>query len=237
MSNNLSERNKGSWTTKIGVVWNVPERSSNLVQSLRLKHSDDLNYNRAFPWILWICAWLYANFGFLPFIADGAQPELFIFHELCALKKDVGPCKTLKERFYFEIDTGRCESFEFGGCRGNANNFETLEACEGMCLVSGEWLDPFSDFSAGQMWKYDCWYVKNASFFYQESFCIFRATLVFFCGFFAPEASIHIFVRICTFCSLYLLYLVPWSTYSLVTILLVWVLFKTIISHVTSVSK
>lgn len=151
MSNNLSERNKGSWTTKIGVVWNVPERSSNLVQSLRLKHSDDLNYNRAFPWILWICAWLYANFGFLPFIADGAQPELFIFHELCALKKDVGPCKTLKERFYFEIDTGRCESFEFGGCRGNANNFETLEACEGMCLVSGEWLDPFSDFSAGQM--------------------------------------------------------------------------------------
>ncbi|XP_014019912.1 tissue factor pathway inhibitor isoform X3 [Salmo salar] len=71
-------------------------------------------------------------------IADGAQPELFIFHELCALKKDVGPCKTLKERFYFEIDTGRCESFEFGGCRGNANNFETLEACEGMCLVSAD---------------------------------------------------------------------------------------------------
>ncbi|XP_029492221.1 tissue factor pathway inhibitor-like isoform X1 [Oncorhynchus nerka] len=71
-------------------------------------------------------------------IADGAQPELFIFHELCALKKDEGPCKVLKERFYFEIDTGHCESFEFGGCRGNANNFETLEACEGMCLVSAD---------------------------------------------------------------------------------------------------
>ncbi|XP_064832212.1 tissue factor pathway inhibitor-like [Oncorhynchus masou masou] len=71
-------------------------------------------------------------------IPDGAQPELFIFHELCALKKDEGPCKVLKERFYFEIDTGHCESFEFGGCRGNANNFETLEACEGMCLVSAD---------------------------------------------------------------------------------------------------
>ncbi|XP_029496911.1 tissue factor pathway inhibitor a isoform X1 [Oncorhynchus nerka] len=69
-------------------------------------------------------------------IADGAQPELFIFHQSCALKKDEGPCKALKERFYFDIDTGRCEAFEFGGCRGNANNFETLEACEEMCLVS-----------------------------------------------------------------------------------------------------
>ncbi|XP_036433418.1 tissue factor pathway inhibitor a isoform X2 [Colossoma macropomum] len=67
--------------------------------------------------------------------ADGGQPRLHIFHHSCALKKDEGPCKALHDRFYFDIDTGRCEPFEYGGCQGNANNFETLEACEEMCVV------------------------------------------------------------------------------------------------------
>lgn len=68
--------------------------------------------------------------------ADGAPPELFIFNELCALKDDPGPCKAIKDRFFFNVDTGRCEGFEYGGCGGNANNFDTLQACEEMCVVS-----------------------------------------------------------------------------------------------------
>ncbi|XP_016150075.1 tissue factor pathway inhibitor-like isoform X1 [Sinocyclocheilus grahami] len=67
--------------------------------------------------------------------ADGVRSELHIFHHSCALKKDEGPCKAIKDRFYFDIDTGRCELFEYGGCQGNANNFETLQVCEEMCLV------------------------------------------------------------------------------------------------------
>ncbi|XP_022596980.1 tissue factor pathway inhibitor-like isoform X2 [Seriola dumerili] len=67
---------------------------------------------------------------------DGAQPELFIFNELCALKDEPGPCKAIKDRFFFNIDTGLCELFEYGGCGGNENNFETLESCEEMCIVS-----------------------------------------------------------------------------------------------------
>ncbi|XP_029386594.1 tissue factor pathway inhibitor a isoform X2 [Echeneis naucrates] len=68
--------------------------------------------------------------------AHGAQPELLIFNELCALKDEPGPCKAIKDRFFFNVDTGSCELFEYGGCGGNANNFETLEACEEMCFVS-----------------------------------------------------------------------------------------------------
>ncbi|XP_042620443.1 tissue factor pathway inhibitor isoform X5 [Cyprinus carpio] len=67
--------------------------------------------------------------------ADGVRSEIHIFHHSCALKKDEGPCKALKDRFYFDTDTGRCESFEYGGCQGNENNFETLQECEKMCLV------------------------------------------------------------------------------------------------------
>ncbi|CAM4600969.1 unnamed protein product [Leuciscus chuanchicus] len=67
--------------------------------------------------------------------ADGVRSELHIFHHSCALKKDEGPCRAMKERFYFDIDTGRCEPFEYGGCQGNANNFETLQECQDMCHV------------------------------------------------------------------------------------------------------
>nr|AAC19410.1 unknown [Cyprinus carpio] len=66
---------------------------------------------------------------------NGVRSEIHIFHHSCALKKDEGPCKALKDRFYFDTDTGRCESFEYGGCQGNENNFETLQECEKMCLV------------------------------------------------------------------------------------------------------
>ncbi|XP_016394753.1 tissue factor pathway inhibitor-like isoform X2 [Sinocyclocheilus rhinocerous] len=72
---------------------------------------------------------------FTKFARDGGRSELRIFHHSCALKKDEGPCKAIKDRFYFDIDTGRCELFEYGGCQGNANNFETLQVCEEMCLV------------------------------------------------------------------------------------------------------
>ncbi|KAI3356527.1 hypothetical protein L3Q82_017733, partial [Scortum barcoo] len=77
-----------------------------------------------------------SHLSFFPTSADGALPELFIFNELCALKDEPGPCKAIKDRYFFNVDTGRCEVFEYGGCGGNANNFETLEACEGMCVVS-----------------------------------------------------------------------------------------------------
>lgn len=76
--------------------------------------------------------------SFYPTSADGAPPEHFIFNELCALKDESGPCKAIKDRFFFNVDTGSCELFEYGGCGGNANNFETLEACEETCVVSGE---------------------------------------------------------------------------------------------------
>ncbi|XP_037542220.1 tissue factor pathway inhibitor a [Nematolebias whitei] len=67
-----------------------------------------------------------------------SQPEPLIFNELCALKDEPGPCKAIKERFFFNVNTGRCELFEYGGCGGNDNNFETREECEESCIVSDD---------------------------------------------------------------------------------------------------
>ncbi|XP_061774396.1 LOW QUALITY PROTEIN: tissue factor pathway inhibitor a [Nerophis ophidion] len=69
---------------------------------------------------------------------EGALPELFIFNELCAFKAEPGPCRAAKDKYFFNVDTGQCELFEYGGCQGNANNFETLEACQETCLVSDD---------------------------------------------------------------------------------------------------
>ncbi|TSR51407.1 Tissue factor pathway inhibitor [Bagarius yarrelli] len=70
--------------------------------------------------------------------ADGEQPPRKMFHHWCALKKDEGPCKAIKDRFYFNAETFHCEPFEYGGCQGNENNFETVKECEEMCVVKAD---------------------------------------------------------------------------------------------------
>eukprot|EP00118_Oscarella_pearsei_P024673 m.306566 g.306566 ORF g.306566 m.306566 type:complete len:1681 (+) comp41359_c0_seq1:127-5169(+) len=67
------------------------------------------------------------------------SPTLGIFEteippdELCILPMAVGPCKALIPRYYFNFDVKRCERFNYGGCDGNANNFETLAECQSLC--------------------------------------------------------------------------------------------------------
>jgi hypothetical protein len=54
---------------------------------------------------------------------------------VCQLPADVGPCTAVFRRWHFDTKSGECEPFVYGGCGGNANNFETREACEKGCSV------------------------------------------------------------------------------------------------------
>ncbi|CAL1266717.1 unnamed protein product [Larinioides sclopetarius] len=36
-------------------------------------------------------------------------------------------------RFFFNQESRQCEQFNYGGCRGNKNNFKTKEDCESKC--------------------------------------------------------------------------------------------------------
>lgn len=47
--------------------------------------------------------------------------------------KDPGPCDGSERRYYFNTMTGACEEFEYGGCAGNKNRFETKEECLRAC--------------------------------------------------------------------------------------------------------
>ncbi len=51
----------------------------------------------------------------------------------CNLPKIVGMCKAAFPRFYYDSATNNCESFIYGGCQGNENNFETQDNCEKTC--------------------------------------------------------------------------------------------------------
>ena len=48
----------------------------------------------------------------------------------CYMEQDFGHCKALIPRFYYNLSTGNCEEFTFGGCGGNENNFKTKSECE-----------------------------------------------------------------------------------------------------------
>merc|ERR1719369_1959431 len=65
--------------------------------------------------------------------ADGSEEHLKDPEEVCAQPAVQGNCKAKVNRFYFEPASGSCQKFVFGGCRGNRNNFRSLEECQEFC--------------------------------------------------------------------------------------------------------
>ncbi len=56
----------------------------------------------------------------------------------CALPADTGPCDGALSRYAFDQKLGVCVPFSYGGCEGNANNFESMERCYDGCGLSGD---------------------------------------------------------------------------------------------------
>ena len=49
----------------------------------------------------------------------------------CTLEPETGPCEAAIRRYY--RDGSKCKAFVYGGCQGNANNFESKRACKRAC--------------------------------------------------------------------------------------------------------
>ncbi|XP_078093726.1 tissue factor pathway inhibitor 2-like [Mustelus asterias] len=60
------------------------------------------------------------------FVQTGSQ-------DVCLLLKDPGPCRASSRRFYYNRYTQKCEQFIYGGCRGNENNFRSMQECKLHC--------------------------------------------------------------------------------------------------------
>ncbi|XP_052442967.1 low-density lipoprotein receptor-related protein 11 isoform X1 [Carassius gibelio] len=52
----------------------------------------------------------------------------------CAAPPAVGPCKGVFPRWYYESKTGECQHFQYGGCKGNHNNFLQKSDCINECI-------------------------------------------------------------------------------------------------------
>ncbi|XP_050294454.1 papilin isoform X2 [Anthonomus grandis grandis] len=56
----------------------------------------------------------------------------------CEQTKSEGPCRGQFRRFFFDKESGDCQEFIYGGCRGNSNNFVSREACKLKCATPGK---------------------------------------------------------------------------------------------------
>uniref|UniRef100_A0A8C3UWD6 BPTI/Kunitz inhibitor domain-containing protein n=1 Tax=Catharus ustulatus TaxID=91951 RepID=A0A8C3UWD6_CATUS len=60
------------------------------------------------------------------------------FSQRCRLPALTGRCRASIPRWFFNASAGSCESFVFGGCGGNRNNFGSERECRESCGGSGE---------------------------------------------------------------------------------------------------
>lgn len=59
---------------------------------------------------------------------------VYLLAGACLLQVDEGPCKGEIERYYYNTITQKCEVFYYGGCQGNANNFNSYQECQKTCF-------------------------------------------------------------------------------------------------------
>lgn len=62
------------------------------------------------------------------------------FHstDVCNMEKEEGNCLAYFQRYFYNKKTQSCEGFIYGGCGGNANNFDSLDACNRKCIQRGQ---------------------------------------------------------------------------------------------------
>nr|XP_014353100.1 PREDICTED: tissue factor pathway inhibitor isoform X2 [Latimeria chalumnae] len=56
-----------------------------------------------------------------------------VISKYCQLDADPGPCRGFFTRYFYNNVSHNCETFEYGGCLGNENNFRELENCQNTC--------------------------------------------------------------------------------------------------------
>ncbi|XP_014676004.1 PREDICTED: kielin/chordin-like protein [Priapulus caudatus] len=64
---------------------------------------------------------------------DGARCDQRI--NVCVYPLATGNCDMPMKRYFYNMTTGSCDEFQFSGCDGNLNNFESSDECEGICTV------------------------------------------------------------------------------------------------------
>ncbi|XP_035677445.1 tissue factor pathway inhibitor-like isoform X2 [Branchiostoma floridae] len=68
-----------------------------------------------------------------PYQPARTRPPVPVTGDVCLMSAQKGPCKAMKNRYFFNPTLGRCDQFVYGGCKGNRNNFLTMADCHSVC--------------------------------------------------------------------------------------------------------
>ena len=82
--------------------------------------------------ILYILNW-FSHYRCIAVHTKQHQSILFLSRSVCQLPPEQGPCEAAINSWFYNPSSGRCEQFQFGGCDGNLNNFESRRECETAC--------------------------------------------------------------------------------------------------------
>ena len=53
--------------------------------------------------------------------------------DICLLNVDSGPCEAAIPSWYYDSYSNKCKQFNYGGCAGNGNRFDTKRECRTAC--------------------------------------------------------------------------------------------------------
>lgn len=82
---------------------------------------------------LWRCGALLALLAALLFFRAEAADRERDMHDFCRVPKVVGRCRASFRRWWYNVTSGSCQQFVYGGCGGNDNNYLTEEECLEKC--------------------------------------------------------------------------------------------------------
>nr|KAF6411863.1 serine peptidase inhibitor, Kunitz type 2 [Rousettus aegyptiacus] len=79
---------------------------------------------------------------------DDSSSDNFNYEDNCAAKPLTGPCRSFLSRWHFDAEKNSCDTFIYGGCWGNRNNYISKEECMNRCF--GKQSSPVSHSTNGK---------------------------------------------------------------------------------------
>lgn len=67
----------------------------------------------------------------------GAEPNAAQLAPACTLSPEIGPCRALIPKYYFDQKSQSCQQFGWGGCRGQVP-FDTKQDCLSQCTTTSK---------------------------------------------------------------------------------------------------